>query len=445
MIRFPIPKGEELLFHSPDNFLNTCLLTGGIEGVVYYLIIEFEGSEQLHYNLKNEFKKMQKILNIVEDETGGKCCKSFQYCFDTADIRPTYDEEILNFNYDLKNQGETEVLSEYKNLENHANYLKNNKIPPLFKYFLDGSRRTYKVDDIVFNDNGLYPIMAGQIGVGCCERNLTEAKFFKPTYLKKLLVLSFPECASKDGNKHFFNNLLNLTNKADIIQKRKISFDKILTYSNKKLNDGELYENRGIITIQNEMLKLEKILVDKLVRKNLLNQDAYLMKDGSLEYSEKGADKGHSLSILKNNYNRVVGVSKSFNPYLLKDKRNKNIANSIVKLPAFCRTPAYKYKPNTTKDTYFSVWYVRLNRKENMFNPLDGVLKVEKILTKDSEIENGLNSEEIDNISANLINERSPTCYGIDKRWANHLYPIYLTERYIKSQYLSNTYFLNLF
>jgi hypothetical protein len=41
-----------------------------------------------------------------------------------------------------------------------------------------------------------------------------------------------------------------------------------------------------------------------------------------------------------------------------------------------------------------------------------------------------------------IINERNPVCYGSDDRWANHLYPIYLTEKYIKSQYLVKLDFL---
>jgi predicted nuclease of restriction endonuclease-like (RecB) superfamily len=41
--------------------------------------------------------------------------------------------------------------------------------------------------------------------------------------------------------------------------------------------------------------------------------------------------------------------------------------------------------------------------------------------------------------------ERNPVCYGSDMRWANHLYPVYLTERYVKSHYLSTESFLHLF
>ena len=48
-------------------------------------------------------------------------------------------------------------------------------------------------------------------------------------------------------------------------------------------------------------------------------------------------------------------------------------------------------------------------------------------------------------ISANIINERNPTCYGIDRRWANHLYPVFLTETFVKSKYISSDVFLQLF
>jgi hypothetical protein len=78
-------------------------------------------------------------------------------------------------------------------------------------------------------------------------------------------------------------------------------------------------------------------------------------------------------------------------------------------------------------------------------SPFSGVVKIEKVLVTEDEIENGLSSDEIDLISANIINERCPVAYGTDTRWANHLYPIYLTEKYIKSQYISDLHFLNLF
>ena len=74
----------------------------------------------------------------------------------------------------------------------------------------------------------------------------------------------------------------------------------------------------------------------------------------------------------------------------------------------------------------------------------NGVIKVEKILM-DEEHGIGIDSDEIDLLSATLINERTPTCYGTDKRWANHLYPVFLTESFVKSKYMSTEMFLHLF
>ena len=82
--------------------------------------------------------------------------------------------------------------------------------------------------------------------------------------------------------------------------------------------------------------------------------------------------------------------------------------------------------------------------KRKTLTPFDGVVKVEKILM-DEEIKYGIDSDTIDLISANILNERNPTCYGTDKRWANHLYPVYLTETFVKSNYINATTFLHLF
>jgi hypothetical protein len=48
-------------------------------------------------------------------------------------------------------------------------------------------------------------------------------------------------------------------------------------------------------------------------------------------------------------------------------------------------------------------------------------------------------------ISAALLNERNPTCYGADLRFANHLYPVYLTESFIKSRFMSEEMFMRIF
>ena len=93
----------------------------------------------------------------------------------------------------------------------------------------------------------------------------------------------------------------------------------------------------------------------------------------------------------------------------------------------------------------FFLWVVSNLRIRSTLSPYDGVLKIEKILVRDIQEEEGLDSDEIDIISANIVNERNPVCYGKDNRWAKHLYPVHLTESYIKSKYLSDIHFINLF
>ncbi|MBF1706841.1 MAG: hypothetical protein HXO80_09265, partial [Selenomonas sp.] len=92
----------------------------------------------------------------------------------------------------------------------------------------------------------------------------------------------------------------------------------------------------------------------------------------------------------------------------------------------------------------YAVWYLRLREAERTRSIFDGVVKVEKVLVGD-EIENGMETERIDDLSARILNERNPVCYGSDLRWANHLYPIYLTEQFVKARYIPNESFLQMF
>jgi hypothetical protein len=100
------------------------------------------------------------------------------------------------------------------------------------------------------------------------------------------------------------------------------------------------------------------------------------------------------------------------------------------------------YETPRIPDVKFAVWYLRIRETKS---PFDGVLKLEKILVWENEELEGLDSDEIDLISANIVNERNPVCYGQDGRWAKHLYPVHLTEKYIKSKFLSDIYFTSLF
>ena len=113
--------------------------------------------------------RMKNIRKILEDATNGICYDSYRYCADEELKVPTINyEETQTFTLLKDRYGETDTsLKQTKDLTKKAKQLSDSE--PLFKYFLDGSRRTYKVDDIEINKR-IFPIMAGQIGVACCER-----------------------------------------------------------------------------------------------------------------------------------------------------------------------------------------------------------------------------------------------------------------------------------
>ena len=387
------------------------------------------------------------VLEFIANETNGKCYQSFRYCADSEIGKPTldYDEKGKEFTLIKNRCGETDTgLKETKCLADKASKII--KDQPLFHFFLDGSRKTYKVDDIEINGN-VYPILAGQIGVACCQRFPLPVDNFKCAKFVNKNVLSLPKAANPNaGNVDlFFNSLTSKVNLLESLKKRNIEISKILSYDSKKQEDGTKFEHLAIATIQDEMIETEKKIVAELYSENLINDSYYLIKDGSLQYTPMGKGDFKELIKFKNHYKSVVGVSKMFNPELCRDKNDKSNADKIAELGLFHRTPCYKYKSERVGDVYFAIWYVRIREKQYSASPFSGVLKIEKILITDDEIENGLENQEVDLITTNIINERNPVYYGKDDRWANHLYPIYLTETFIKSKYLSDINFLNIF
>lgn len=386
--------------------------------------------------------KRSKIMNIVAEVTGGKSYKAHKYALDHLE-RPTVDygdSEII-----WKRRAETSQHKTYFDLSILSMKL-SSRGDQILSYFLDGSRRVFKVDDIAYSlpngRNVIYPVIAGQIGVGCCHR---VNKKMVPSKFKREFVLSMPDIANADGKPGFWPATAKKLSESKELTKLGIEFSTILPYSTKK--DDKAFEDRGTACIQDRMIECEKRLVAELVREGKLNQDNYLVKDGSLEYrptKEDRADKKR-YQTFKNNYNWVVGVSKNFNPEICEDINGKPNPGFIADLPIYHRTPVAEYENPMLGDIKFAVWYIRVRDKNQTRTPFDGIIKVEKILVTEEEIELGIDSDLVDTLSAFLINERNPVCYGSDLRWANHIYPIYLTESFVKSRYLSADSFLSLF
>ena len=387
----------------------------------------------------------KRITKILEEETGGKSYKAHKYSLDSERATLKYDESADN-TFIWKKRGETDPPVNYRSLESLSKKLAE-RDEQVLTYFLDGSRHVYKVDDMRYPESGgrnsIYPTIAGQIGVGICKR--VNKKLVKEDLIREI-VISVPCIADANGKDGFFESLsvkLNESVELTRIKNTGWNFSTPIPYDIR--TDDRKYEDRGTAKIQDLMIEREKNMVKNLVRQGKLNQDNYLIKDGSLEYRLTNTDKDseRSFQTFRQNYNWVIGVSKTFNPDACFEKGKTN-PGFIADLPLYHRTPV-AYFGSDKEPLAFAVWYVRFRDEKRTRTPFDGILKIEKILVRDDELHNGMETETVDRLSALVINERNPTCYGADIRWANHIYPIYLTELFVKSMYLSTESFLHLF
>lgn len=386
-----------------------------------------------------------KIMNLLAQETGGKSYKAHKYGLDHTE-RPFIDYGV-DGSIIWKKTAETTPHRTYVNLSDRSEKLAQRN-ETILSYFLDGSRRVFKVDDIAYSHSGgrsvIYPVIAGQIGVGCCQR--VNRKLI-PDKFKREIVLSIPDIANADGKPGFFPATAQKLNECSELKRLNITIANILPYKTSK-NADKKFEDRATACVQDRMMQREKELVAELVREGKINYNNYLVKDGSLEYRPAKEDRNDKkkYQTFKNSYNWVIGASKNFNPEICLDINGKPNPGFIADLPLYHRTPVACFENSEfLGDVQFAVWYIRLRDKSQTRTPFDGILKVEKMLVTQEDVDNGIDSSIVDFLSACLINERNPVCYGKDLRWANHIYPIYLTESFVKSKYLSADSFLHLF
>ena len=141
---------------------------------------------------------MGRILEFIDKEGEGRyfCYKTKKFSLDDKDPETLdYDDRpaVATSSGKIAESDLTRV--ETVPLGNKVNRL---ATKPLFTYFLDGSRHVYKVDDIAVG-NGIYPFLAGQIIVGCCQRPSRDV--FKKCLLTRKIVLSLPENFNYDDDK----------------------------------------------------------------------------------------------------------------------------------------------------------------------------------------------------------------------------------------------------
>lgn len=288
----------------------------------------------------------------------------------------------------------------------------------------------------------VYPVVAGQIIVGYCVRENRHIKEFRH---RRKIVIAMPSVYDADNHgANFFRKKCEDINRAirsNVNINSDLQFDAVLPYK----TDGNVtvgrnkYLHQAITVIQNEMMDEERKMVNSLCADYTINEDAMLVKDGTLEYKKDFTnipDADLDSAMFDLNIENVIGVSKLFDPELL-NKTEHQIGKIIADLPPYSRTNAYKY---VHEGKNYCMWYLRLRDTPNAATRYSDVVKVEVVMVGKKK----LSTQLIDAISTHLLNEAYPVCFGKDTRWANHLYPIYLTESYCKSKYINDQIIIKL-
>ncbi|MBF0309290.1 MAG: hypothetical protein HQL56_07160 [Magnetococcales bacterium] len=295
---------------------------------------------------------------------------------------------------------------------------------PLFRFFIDGSRKIYRVADMEHNGRH-FPLIAAQVGVAVCERN--RGKYggtgMKPVPNASQLInaLVLPRLIG-DGDVE--------TIRAELANLPWGSFEVIRYNFKDKANPLDL----AAAVVMKRMHDMEVKAASDLAQAGALN-DAMLVLDGSLNFISQKFDIG--------DFRNVIGIAKRFKPDFVVGKRRKNSVGTVVEhLDRGQRTIVYK---RTSGRSTLGSWFLRLRPRERVQGSLGGVVKLELFALEEADRENGFDSGRINNISQQVFAERNVTPFGADERWATHLYPMFLTEKYMKSQFMSPVAFRGLF
>lgn len=285
---------------------------------------------------------------------------------------------------------------------------------PLFRYFLDGSMRTTNAGYVVDPKNRFLPIFIAQIGVAATKFDNT--KIALKTY-KDRNILFLPETFS-DADIREARRLVR-----QIAQRSRLPLE--LDLQCYEVEDKKPPIDGARKKVLSTMHNMEIDLIADLASSGEVTRDSLLMIDGSLQFYK-------NLEHAKEAFHNVVGVAKSFD--LNHSIGKGQVGTLVATLKLHHRTPARKIGH---RNLSIGAWYMRLHstRAHTSLAATDGVVKIEVFPEAATGAEPVLDTNRCNLISKNVLALRHPTTPWTDPRWASHLYPIHVTENYIKTRF----------
>ncbi len=295
--------------------------------------------------------------------------------------------------------------------------------PLLFRYFIDGSQRITNAGYVVDTKKRYLPLIIAQIGVAVTELEGCQLKLKEYEFQNTLL---FPDSFSHEDLEDARKVVIGAA-KASQVQ-LELSFDH---YEVDDLGNTPPVD-KARAKVLSKMHNMEVQQISSLAKAEEISREALLLIDGSIEFYS-------DMNQLKEAFQNVVGVAKQFDlhkPYHSSSK-SERVGSLISRLPPKHRTPARGAKH---RNLTIASWYLRLRGRKGMTNleyP-DGVVKIEVYPDDPSHDSPKIERAKCNRISEHVLALRAPATPHNDRRWASHLYPVHLTERYIKTRFHSD-------
>lgn len=292
--------------------------------------------------------------------------------------------------------------------------------PQLFRYFVDGSEKATNAGYIIDSEKRYLPIYIAQIAVAATRLEKDELKI--ETYRNRnifFLPNTFSDPDFRDAN-HVVKSAA---------QSSRWPLEIELSSYEVAPDTDPLDAAR--MKVLKSMHAMEIGLIMDLANSEKITRNDMLMIDGSLQFYQD-IDKA------KEAFRNVVGVAKSFKLHqrIGTSPKSKQVGALVAELKHQHRTPAHEI---TVPRVNFSIgaWYLRINPANRMadLGMDDGVVKLEVFPDDGAASRKPLSTDRCDMISQHVLALRHPTTPSFDRRWASHLYPIHLTEQYIKTRF----------
>ena len=312
-------------------------------------------------------------------------------------------------------------FEEPKPATNQIEVRENNSHPrQLFRYFVDGSARTMNAGYIVDTRNRYLPIFMAQIAVAATR--LHEAIIEVEDYRIRtafFLPATFGAVDKKEAKKII----------KDAAQSSRYPLNLEVDYYTLDARTEPLDAARQ--KVLSCMHGMEIDLIQELAESGKVTQEDMLMIDGSLQFY-------NNLDKAREAFRNVVGIAKSFDLHqrIGSGPKAREVGAVVADLKHRYRTPARKV-PVPRTNLVIGAWYLRLHpaRRGVGLADDDGVVKLELFALGGADRQQPLDMARCDLISRHVLQLRHPTTPSTDPRWASHLYPIHLTERYIKTRF----------